>query len=227
MSASKASLGILFLVVATELIGFGLIIPVLPQIAISFEADPTLLGVLMAAYSFAQFIAAPLLGALSDKYGRKPLLVISKLGTVFAYILLALSQSYVLFLIARLLDGFTGGNISVARAYVADVTSAENRSKGMAVIGIAFGTGFVLGPALGGFLFREGGGHFVPALVAGSLSLIAAILTILFLKEPEKRQESKSAASQLVSGISCDIFVRYWVCKFVSSVFVVCKGGVT
>jgi DHA1 family tetracycline resistance protein-like MFS transporter len=202
MGASKASLGVLFLVVATELIGFGLIIPVLPQIALTFEADPTLLGILMAAYSFAQFIAAPLLGSLSDKYGRKPLLVISKLGTVLAYVLLAFSQSYTLFLIARLLDGFTGGNISVARAYVADVTSPENRSKGMAVIGIAFGTGFILGPALGGFLFREGSSHFVPALVAGSLSLIAAVLTIFLLKEPEKRAESKSAASHLVSGVS-------------------------
>lgn len=100
---------ILFLIVATELIGFGLIIPIFPQLSLKFQSNPYLLGFLMAAYSLAQFFAAPILGALSDRYGRKKILLLSKLGTVFAYIILGLSQSYMGFLIARLLDGFTGG----------------------------------------------------------------------------------------------------------------------
>ena len=196
----KRALSILFLVVATELIGFGLIIPVLPQIAFGMAKSPFYIGILMAAYSAAQFISAPLLGSLSDKYGRKPILVISKLGTVLGYVVLALSSSYWLFLLSRLIDGFTGGNISVARAYVADVTPPEDRSKGMAVIGIAFGLGFILGPALGGLLYSPGHSYHLAAVVAGSLSLIAAILTMLFLKEPEVRRSTRSASALLREG---------------------------
>jgi MFS transporter, DHA1 family, tetracycline resistance protein len=138
---------------------------------------------------------------LSDKYGRRPLLIMSKLGTVLAYVILAFSKSYILFLVARLMDGFTGGNISVARAYVADVTKPENRAQGMAVIGIAFGTGFIIGPAMGGFLYSNAGGHFIPALVAGSFSLIAAVLTYLYLPEPERRGSTKSAVQHLTTSL--------------------------
>jgi DHA1 family tetracycline resistance protein-like MFS transporter len=186
----KRSFFILFLIVATELIGFGLIIPILPQIAFRFEQTPLKIGMLLAAYSAAQFIAAPLLGALSDRFGRKPILLISKLGTVFSYVLLAMAGSYWLIFLSRLLDGFTGGNISAAKAYAADITTPEERPKGMAIIGMAFGTGFILGPALGGLLYGIGNyGHSVAAIVAGSLSLLAFFLTLFFLKEPEKHHE--------------------------------------
>ena len=184
---NKKPLFTLFLIVATELIGFGLIIPVLPQIGLKFGATGFWLGFLMAAYSIAQFVGAPVLGSLSDRYGRKPILMISQVGTVFSYILLAFSGSYLLFLCARLLDGFTGGNIAIARAYITDVTTKENRTKGMAVIGIGFGVGFILGPALGSILYSSGS-HVTAALVAGSLSLTACILTGILLKEPEKKQ---------------------------------------
>lgn len=180
---------ILFLIVATELIGFGLIIPILPQLALKFEVSSFAIGFLMAAYSLAQFFAAPLLGILSDKIGRKPVLLLSKFGTVMSYLLLAASQSYTLFLVSRLLDGFTGGNISVARAYVADVTSEKDRPKGMAIIGISFGLGFVLGPAIGGFVYQENLDHTLAALIAGTASLVAFFLTLLLLKEPKKHKE--------------------------------------
>ncbi len=186
-SEKKRALVTLYLVVATELIGFGLIIPILPQIAASFHKPGLMTGALLAAYSLAQFVASPILGSLSDRYGRKPVLVFSKLGSVLAYIILAVSGNYWLMLLARLLDGFTGGNISAARAYVADITSEADRPKGMAVIGLAFGTGFILGPALGGFLYGSGNAGFqLAAIVAGSLSLIAVILTICLLKEPPR-----------------------------------------
>ena len=197
MSIDKKALLTIFAVVATELIGFGLIIPVLPLIATKFQTSGLLLGFLMASYSIAQFIAAPILGKLSDKYGRKNILIISKFGTVISYIILAFANNYGLFLVSRLLDGFTGGNIAVARAYIADVTTEEDRPKGMAVIGISFGVGFILGPALGGLLFGIGASHFIPALAAGSLSLIAMILTIIILKEPKKHTKKTPSPNHL------------------------------
>jgi len=214
----KRALSILFLVVATELIGFGLIIPVLPQIAFGMAKSPLYIGILMAAYSAAQFISAPILGSLSDKYGRKPVLVLSKLGTVLGYVVLAFSSSYGLFLLSRLIDGFTGGNISVARAYVSDITPPEDRSKGMAVIGIAFGLGFILGPALGGFLYSPEHGYKVAALVAGGLSLLAAVLTLLFLKEPDVRRQTRSTVSLLREGFSA---VLAWPVLSVCMVYLV------
>lgn len=182
----KKAFFILFLIVATELIGFGLIIPILPQIAIQFQVPTYMIGFLLAAYSMAQFVAAPILGGLSDRFGRKRIFIISKIGTCIAYIILAFAGNYWLFLISRLLDGFTGGNISTARAYVADITTPEERPKGMAIIGISFGVGFLLGPALGGFLYGSQYGFMLPALVAGSLSLLALILTIFLFEDVRK-----------------------------------------
>ncbi|NBV42552.1 MFS transporter, partial [bacterium] len=183
----------LYLIVATELIGFGLIIPILPQLAYQLEQNRFMMGLLLAAYSLAQFVAAPILGSLSDKYGRKPILVISKLGSVAAYAILAVATNYWMFFLSRLLDGFTGGNISAARAYAADITSEEDRPKGMAIIGIAFGTGFILGPALGGFLYGLGNqGHVIAAWTAGLMSFLALLLTIFLLKEPERRNVSST-----------------------------------
>ncbi len=194
---NKKAAIILFLVVATELIGFGLIIPILPQIAVDLNITSMLLGVLLGSYSFAQFIGAPILGALSDKYGRKPVLVVSKLGSVVSYGILAYATSFHVFLIARLLDGFTGGNIATARAYIADITTEENRSKGMAIIGIAFGVGFVLGPAIGGLIFQFGNQQTFPALIAGLFSFIALLLTIILLPEPHIRRPTTSVMVQL------------------------------
>ena len=202
MRLFKSHLFILFLVVFTELIGFGLIIPVLPQIASEYQVSHFMLGILMASFSFAQFFSAPLLGHWSDKVGRKPILIVSKCGTVLAYIVLAYANSFYLFLIARLIDGFTGGNIAVARAYIADVTTEENRAKGMAVIGISFGLGFIFGPALGGILYSLPKGQFVASLVASGLSFLAVLLTSLFLKEPDSKkqvQTKKRFLSQLLS----------------------------
>ena len=182
----KRALFILFLVVATELIGFGLVIPILPQIGYRFSLDRWQLGILLAAYSAAQLIASPILGSLSDRWGRKPILVFSKLGTVISYGVFAYAGSYEWLLASRLLDGFTGGNISVARAYIVDITDEKSRSKGMAILGISFGLGFIIGPCLGGFLYD--GSHQLAGLVAGAASLIALVLTIVLLKEPERQK---------------------------------------
>ena len=184
----KKTYGIVFLLVATELIGFGLIIPILPQISQQFTTSGILIGILLASYSFAQFFSAPFLGKLSDKIGRKPVLIGSKVGTIVSYILLAYSNTYYLLLISRLLDGFTGGNIAVARAYLSDISSEQNRSKAMAIVGIGFATGFIIGPAIGGFCYQMANDFSVAGYVGAGLSLLSLIITLFGLKESTNKQ---------------------------------------
>ena len=198
---NKKAYFVLFVLVATELIGFGLIIPILPQISKQFTTSGMMIGILLSSYSFAQFIAAPLLGQLSDKFGRKPILILSKFGTIASYILLAYAPTYWVLLVSRLIDGFTGGNIAVARAYLSDITEEKNRSKAMAIIGIAFGTGFIIGPAIGGICYSISNDFSIAGIVGAGLSLLSLAITQIFLIEPtEKTQfESKSIKSNLSS----------------------------
>ena len=187
----KKNYFIVFLLVATELIGFGLIIPILPQISHQYTNSGLLLGLLLSSYSLAQFIAAPILGQLSDKIGRKPVLLISKFGTILSYLMLANAASYSLLLISRLIDGFSGGNIAVARAYLTDITKKENRSKAMAVIGVAFGTGFIFGPALGGICYSVSNDFKIAGIVGALFSFISLVITLMLLKEPKKKEQSE------------------------------------
>lgn len=124
----------IFTIILTDLIGFGIIIPLLPALSDKLHITGFWLGLLVASYAIAQFISAPILGNLSDRYGRKPILLISKAGTVLAYIMFAFAGNFWILLISRLIDGFTGGNITAARAYISDITTKENRSRGMAII---------------------------------------------------------------------------------------------
>jgi DHA1 family tetracycline resistance protein-like MFS transporter len=212
----RARLLNIFLVVFIDLLGFGLILPLLPYFAGQYGASEFLIGLLVASYAAAQFIGAPLLGRLSDRFGRRRILVISIAGTAIGFLLLGLAEplgkalaSLVLdnptpdqlqtlqygailgvMFIARILSGITGGNITVAQAYIADVTDAQNRAKGMGLIGAAFGLGFILGPAIGGVLSRWG--YAVPALAAAGLATLNLIGIIAFLPESlteERRME--------------------------------------
>lgn len=185
----------IFLVVLTDLIGFGIVIPILPAISEQLGIRGLTLGFLVSAYPLAQFFASPILGLLSDRYGRKPVLVVSKFGTVIAYIIFAFARSYPLLLISKLIDGATGGNISAARAYISDITTKENRSRGMAVIGMGFGLGFIIGPALGGIFYSIGGSQTLPSLIGAGLCLISAILTQFLLKERVKPVTNNSKFS--------------------------------
>ena len=177
---------ILFLVVFIDLVGFGIIIPLLPFFGEHFDASPAMVGFLMATYSLTQFVAAPFWGRLSDRIGRRPVLLLTLAGASISYVLLAFSNGLLMLFIARGLGGFMAGNISAAFAYVADVTTPENRAGGMGAIGAAFGLGFIAGPAIGGILagpdpltadFRT------PSLAAASLSFMALCLAFLTLKE--------------------------------------------
>jgi len=157
----------IILVVFIDLLGFSLILPLLPYYAETFAANSFVTGLLVASYAAAQLIGAPVLGRLSDRFGRRPLLLASVFGTFVGFILLGVANTLWMLFAARIIDGFTGGNLSIAQAYISDVTDAKNRSKGLGMIGAAFGLGFIIGPAAGGFLSQWG--YHVPALVAASI----------------------------------------------------------
>jgi MFS transporter, DHA1 family, tetracycline resistance protein len=175
----------LFFVVFIDLIGFGMVIPLLPLLGEAVGATPLDVGLLMASFSAAQFVASPLWGALSDHIGRKPVIVAGLAGSAICYLLMAQADSFWELLATRALAGLMAGNISAAFAYAADVSTAETRTKAMGVVGAAFGLGFIGGPALGGLL--AGQGHVLadfgpPALAAAGLSAMALVLAIGTLK---------------------------------------------
>jgi multidrug resistance protein len=182
MNNKRAQMGIIFLTIFIDMVGFGIVIPVLPLYAETFGASAIQNGLLVAAFSFAQFFAAPVWGKISDRTGRKPVLFISLLGTCVGFIWMGMAGALWALFAARLLAGFCGGNIGTAQAYIADITSREERSKAMGLIGAAFGLGFVFGPAIGGIVGARFG-FAAPMYVAASLSLLSAILVWRILPE--------------------------------------------
>lgn len=171
----------IFLIIFIDLLGFGIILPLLPFIGEKYGANPFLIGILTATYSFFQLIASPILGRLSDRYGRKKLLIISQIGTLAGYLILGMANNIYLIFLSRIIDGATGGNISIAQAYISDITDKTNRAKAMGLIGAAFGLGFIFGPAIGGILSRYG--FAAPAYFAAAVSLLTVITNIVLLKE--------------------------------------------
>jgi DHA1 family tetracycline resistance protein-like MFS transporter len=186
----KGAMFTIFLIVFVDLLGFGLIIPLLPFYALKHNASPLQVELLFSVYSICQFVAAPILGMISDRFGRRPVLIVSQIGSVAGYLLLGwatqhqwdnLTTGLIMIYVSRVIDGLSGGNISTAQAYIADVTGPENRAKGMGLLGAAFGLGFVFGPGVGGVL-----GHVaasLPAYVAAFTSATAAVMTFILLKE--------------------------------------------
>jgi MFS transporter, DHA1 family, tetracycline resistance protein len=177
----KNPLVVIFLTVFIDLVGFGIIIPLSPYLARDFGASPFEVGLLMAVYSAMQFLFSPFWGGLSDRFGRRPVLLVSIAGTALAHLLFYLAHDLWILFLARTLAGVFGANISTAMAYIADVTTARERSKNMGLIGAAFGLGFVLGPAIAGLLSRFG--ESFPALVAALLSLANFTMACFVLGE--------------------------------------------
>jgi DHA1 family tetracycline resistance protein-like MFS transporter len=187
---------VIFTTVFIDLIGFGIVIPVLPFYAQGtiFNATPRTVGILFTSYSVMQLIFSPILGRLSDKHGRRPVLFLSILGTGIGFLILGFATSIWMLFAGRILDGITGGNISTAQAYIADITTTENRAKGMGLIGAAFGLGFVFGPAIGGILSRWG--IHVPFLFAAGLCFVNAVL--LYFRLPETLTREQMEKNQTV-----------------------------
>lgn len=191
-------------IVLVDLLGFSLVMPLLPRFAQEYEFSATQIGLLLAAFPMCQLVSGPILGRLSDRYGRRPLLVISQLGTAISFVILGLSHNFTVMLLARMLDGASGGNILVAQAYVADVTKPENRARGLGLIGAAFGVGFVLGPLLGGLLVslpvaREWQLR-LPFLVAAGFSMLAWVLVVFRLPESLPADAKARQKARVLSG---------------------------
>ena len=184
----------IFLIVFIDLLGFGLILPLLPYYAETFGASDTVIGLLVASYAAAQLIGAPLLGRFSDRWGRKPVLLVSLAGTLAGFLLLGFAQTLLVLFLARILDGLTGGNISVAQAYITDVTDEESRAKGLGLIGAAFGLGFILGPATGGTLSQFG--YAVPAFAAAGLVTINLLMVAFWLPESLSEEQRRELAEE-------------------------------
>lgn len=192
----------IFLIVFVDLLGFGIVLPLLPYIAEKYEATPLTIGILGATYSFFQLVSGPILGRLSDRYGRKKLLAISQFGSAIGYLLLGMAHNLPLLFLARVIDGITGGNISIAQAYIADVTTKENRAKGMGIIGAAFGLGFIFGPAIGGFLAKYD--YSYPGYFAMVVSLITVFLTLYTLPETVNSEERVKSVKAKIT------FQQFW-----------------
>ncbi|MBI2214054.1 MAG: MFS transporter [Acidobacteria bacterium] len=184
----KGSLLVLFLAVFIDLLGFGIVVPLLSFYAQTYGASGFVLGGILASYSLMQFFFSPIWGRLSDRVGRRPVLIGALSGNVAGYLIFAFSQSIALLMLARIVSGMCAANIATAQAYVADSTTPENRSKGMGLIGAAFGLGFIFGPPAGGILAHVGQehgmhGNFLPGLFAASLSLAAVLIATFSLPE--------------------------------------------
>ncbi|VUX47055.1 conserved membrane hypothetical protein [Candidatus Defluviicoccus seviourii] len=194
---------IIFLIVFVDLMGFGLIVPLLPFFAEHFTASPTMVGLLMASYSLAQLVSAPLWGRLSDRTGRRPVLLWSLGGIALAYVDLAFADSLWMLFAARTIAGAMAGNIAAAFAYAADVSTPTNRARAMGTIGAAFGLGFMIGPAIGGALAGSdplNANFQLPALAAAALSATAFLLTLFML--PESLPDDVRARAQEGAGSS-------------------------
>ncbi|MBS1817336.1 MAG: MFS transporter [Acidobacteria bacterium] len=176
---------VIFLTIFVNLVGFGIIIPLLPFYAETFGASPLTIGLLFAVFSACQLIAAPALGDMSDRYGRRPVLIFSLLGTVVSFVLMAMAHSIAMLFVARIIDGLSGGNISTARAYVADVTEPKDRARAYGLIGAAFGLGFIMGPALSGILAKYS--YTAPVWAAAAVTLVATAMAWLWLPETVHR----------------------------------------
>ncbi len=222
-SISPESRAILFVTVFIHLLGFGIIIPLLPYYAETYGATGLTVGLLTTSFSFCQFLFAPLWGRLSDRIGRRPVLIVSLFVTGVSYLIYAAADSLALLFLSRMLAGVAGAVLSTAQAYVADTTTPENRTKGMGLIGAAFGMGFIFGPALGGVLSRWG--FAVPAYASAALALTAAVFAFFRLPEslpPEVRAETaarrrpvatlREALARPVVGTVLGLFFTATIC---------------
>ena len=200
-----AALRIILFIVFLDLVGFGIILPQLPFYAMRYHVSPFQVTLLFSIYSLCQFIAAPILGLISDRHGRRPVLVFSQLGSAVGYAILGLvtqlnlpnvAVALALIYLSRIIDGLSGGNISTAQAYISDVTTAKNRAKGMGYLGAAFGIGFAFGPVLGGLVGNDTTRAAWPAFAAALFSFVAMLLS--WMRLPESRPKQPAAEEVLL-----------------------------
>ncbi len=193
-----------------DILGMTIILPLLPFYAEHFGASATVVGLLVSTYAFCQLIAGPVLGSWSDKIGRKPLLILSQIGTFIGFLILAWANALWVLFLSRVIDGLTAGNLSLAQAYIADVTEPQNRAKSFGIIGIAFGIGFLIGPATSGFLSQYG--YQYPILLAAALSAASVICTATLLPkaEPHLAGEAPGPGGQRLGLLDWGRYAEYF-----------------
>lgn len=207
----------IILVVFIDLLGFSLILPLLPYYAETFKANQTVTGILIASYALMQLIGAPILGRLSDRFGRRPVLLVSVFGTFLGFLLLGFANALWMLFASRILDGITGGNLSVAQAYISDVTDERSRSKGLGMVGAAFGLGFIIGPVTGGLLSQWG--YAVPAFAAAAISLINLILIYAWLPE-SLTEEKRSQMTEKRPAVTLQALIVAFQRPFTGSILI-------
>lgn len=202
MSVSEApkrgALGVIFLIVFLDMMGTGILVPIIPFVVAPYRSDALTVGFIALAFSAAQFVASPLLGVLSDRYGRRPVLLACVIGSGAAYLMFGWAGSLAMLFFARFLAGFMGGSISTAQAYIADISAPSDRAKNFGLIGAAFGLGFILGPALGGALSKVS--MSAPAFASAALSAVTFCVALVLLKEtltPDDRSKRSITGSDL------------------------------
>lgn len=198
----KRRLATIFAVVFVDVLGFGLILPLLPYYATRFGASALVIGLLTASYPAAQIFGGPLLGRMSDRFGRRPILMLSIIGTGMSFLVLGFANTLWVLFAGRILDGLTGGNFTVAQSYIADVTTTKDRARGLGLTGAAFGLGFIIGPAMGGFLSQWG--YSVPAFVAAGVAALDVVLVALFLPESLSDERKAELKAHPRGGITLD-----------------------
>jgi len=213
---SRSTLPIVFSVIIIDLIGFGIVIPILPAYTKDLGASAATLGILLATHAALQFIFAPIWGRLSDRIGRRPVMLVTIAGTSAALLLLGLAESIMGLFVARLLSGLFSANISVATAYVADVTAESERTRWMGMVGASFGIGFILGPALGGLLHPFGSG--VPAFAAAGLAAANFIWAAFSLTEPERHAEQARSRGGLRAVLQDKVVARLCITNLVFTI---------
>ena len=198
----------IFLIVAVDILGMTMILPLLPFYALHYGASAQLVGLLFTTYAFCQLIAGPLLGKLSDRYGRRPLLIVSQLGTFAGFLVLGWAPTLGWIFFSRVLDGITAGNLTLAQAYISDVTAPEDRAKSFGIIGIAFGLGFLIGPAMSGFLVQYG--YQYPAWVAAGLSLTSVLCTYFLLPEVPPHADDTGPGGKRLGLLDWGAYAKYF-----------------
>src|SRR5260370_26562155 len=197
----------IFLIVSVDVLGLTLILPLLPFYAERLGANPTVVGLLVSTYAVCQLVAGPLLGRMSDHMGRRPLLLVSQAGTFIGFLILAFANSLWLVFLSRVIDGLTAGNLSLAQAYISDVTKPEERAKSFALIGIAFGMGFLIGPGISGFLSQFS--YQYPIFAAAALSA-TSILSTYFLLPSSIPAASDDATPRKFTVLDWGNYLRYF-----------------
>jgi DHA1 family tetracycline resistance protein-like MFS transporter len=208
--AERRALLPIFLIVVVDILGMTIILPLLPFYAERFGASPRDIGFLVATYAACTLVSGPVLGQIADRVGRKPLLLVSQLGTLLGFIVLGAAGSLFMVFVSRAIDGATAGNLSIAQAYVSDVTTKENRAKSFGVIGIAFGLGFLVGPAISGYLSQFG--YRYPIYAAQGLSALSVLATATLLPRarPELGNDDAAPAGRRLTLFSWGRYVDYF-----------------